>query len=831
MPRPRRVRFSSHRQRRRNKAQAAFLREARRRSQEIAIRLACTRQDGGGGAAAPCLSSAASARRDGLFCDARLVCGGVGVGAEAGLPCHRVVLAALSEMLSTALEDSPEEDGPAVLLVPDLVVEEAGRFLDFVYDSMEGESAGWSERAEETLEVMRALGATDAFVQAFESPWEAEEEWLQGEADPEGEGEEEDVLVKEEEDDKPGQYHDPLQLSHSFVKPASSHWEEFLEDEDAPLKRRERAKKKTGRNDIANKKVKRKMSPSPDKAAPAPKEPKMDSGEVLPSSELADKVDKLDKMFRDKVGSFSILFSEDPFAGEHHCKKTDDGAYQFMAFVGIRKRTEDDVSLDLAPLAWSPPKPLSESELFRQYRAFTSALKSTLGLSDVETHHHQLIHEKIDGSKYTDNLRKKKHRKYLTGQTEQELKDCLERSDIKDAHQTGPAKAKIALEGELREFRVLGDVPTEEVDSVAFVRLEQDGYISGYFMNLDEDKRHMSCEKILGALFVIWELRCRQDHLGKCKAILETYFAPIQQLSLTRSVVEQILEEMASGEGFQALEKQCPECGLVFKIDKPLDYDQYRHHIKEHFFERFECDCPVTWKSLSAKRFHVQLVHMEGYVKCDHCEVVGRPKGIESHMRKAHVESACEFCGAVLSGADRLREHVRAFHRERLDGKDEAWAAAASAREGGQCPQCGGHYARLRRHILNVHTKKERVSCHQCGKTFKHSRQLSKHQKRVHQPKSEMSHVCPSPGCGERFPNRNDLANHMHRVHIKSRHLECRYEGCTMAYDDTGSRSNHERIKHGLTYPQAARQGLVPPLQQKRYTKQIKRPLPEVPTS
>ncbi len=33
-----------------------------------------------------------------------------------------------------------------------------------------------------------------------------------------------------------------------------------------------------------------------------------------------------------------------------------------------------------------------------------------------------------------------------------------------------------------------------------------------------------------------------------------------------------------------------------------------------------------------------------------------------------------------------------------------------------------------------------------------------------------------------------------------------------MAYDDSGSLANHERIKHGMTYNQAAKKGLVPPI-------------------
>ncbi len=73
----------------------------------------------------------------------------------------------------------------------------------------------------------------------------------------------------------------------------------------------------------------------------------------------------------------------------------------------------------------------------------------------------------------------------------------------------------------------------------------------------------------------------------------------------------------------------------------------------------------------------------------------------------------------------------------------------------------------------------------------------------------------------------SELNEHLHSVHIKSRHLVCRYEGCDMAYDDSASRSNHERSKHGETYNRAAKKGLVPPIRREKVP--FKRPAPALP--
>ncbi len=62
-----------------------------------------------------------------------------------------------------------------------------------------------------------------------------------------------------------------------------------------------------------------------------------------------------------------------------------------------------------------------------------------------------------------------------------------------------------------------------------------------------------------------------------------------------------------------------------------------------------------------------------------------------------------------------------------------------------------------------------------------------------------------------RFSCNSLMKRHVESFHIKARHMVCRFEGCDMAYNDFASRCNHEKMKHGDTFPRAVKKGLVPP--------------------
>ncbi len=57
-----------------------------------------------------------------------------------------------------------------------------------------------------------------------------------------------------------------------------------------------------------------------------------------------------------------------------------------------------------------------------------------------------------------------------------------------------------------------------------------------------------------------------------------------------------------------------------------------------------------------------------------------------------------------------------------------------------------------------------------------------------------------APSRTHRFPREATRDRHVRGVHLKTKEYVCQYAGCTAAYDDCGSRSNHERMQHGMPY-------------------------------
>lgn len=133
----------------------------------------------------------------------------------------------------------------------------------------------------------------------------------------------------------------------------------------------------------------------------------------------------------------------------------------------------------------------------------------------------------------------------------------------------------------------------------------------------------------------------------------------------------------------------------------------------------------------------------------------------------------CTHCGRFFDGADSLKQHCLAHHKEK-------WFSCAV------CRKVFGKKFLLKSH-QGVHTGEKPFHCIKCGKSFAHQSNLRSHQS-VHT--GEKPHRCKE--CGKGFAHAWNLKTHQ-RIHTGEKPYTCTLCG-------RGFSQNHTLQKHLLTH-------------------------------
>ena len=243
---------------------------------------------------------------------------------------------------------------------------------------------------------------------------------------------------------------------------------------------------------------------------------------------------------------------------------------------------------------------------------------------------------------------------------------------------------------------------------------------------------------------------------------------------------------------WEVKERQCDACGQVFQTRDHKEYRLYQRHIRNHRFDKTDCNCGLSFSNTHQKKVHMWLNHSNGrYSKCDLCSHVGPTRTMDQHKELHGKQSVCEVCGKEVAKTSQ-GTHWQNMHKEF------------------QCPDCGEviYGNRLyRRHRDRVHH--EPFQCDQCTTVCKDKKQLSAHKLIMHRTDAEKPYHCEL--CGKGFVARNKVDIHMMNVHIKARPYVCTY-GCGAAYNDKSTLRQHEKRKHQAQHSQ--QQNQPPPTQQ-----------------
>ena len=190
----------------------------------------------------------------------------------------------------------------------------------------------------------------------------------------------------------------------------------------------------------------------------------------------------------------------------------------------------------------------------------------------------------------------------------------------------------------------------------------------------------------------------------------------------------------------------CFKCEEVFENRKILV-----SHIRELHKQPEKTTCDVCHKELKTNMLkkHIQDVHTE--CSCDECgKVFKKRKNLNDHKRATHKEvelSPCEFCSKQFKSG-LLKLHIRNVHSKQTSA----------------CNECGKIYPgvqRLQDHVRTVHNNME-LFCDLCGKTFKCKSYLAIHTRRYHNAVDE-NLSCDH--CEKVFKNKNEHYLHNYAVH------------------------------------------------------------------
>ena len=163
------------------------------------------------------------------------------------------------------------------------------------------------------------------------------------------------------------------------------------------------------------------------------------------------------------------------------------------------------------------------------------------------------------------------------------------------------------------------------------------------------------------------------------------------------------------------------------------------------------------------------------------CELCGKVfnciRTLKSHIRRKHEQAACDQCGKVLQSKKALYGHRSNVH---------------PVHPKVPCDVCGSLVRKkyLRRHIISVHTHKQKHKCSTCDKIFDNKTRLTKHIGRVHNNNKEI-HQCDH--CGKNLSSKYALEIHVN-IHTGAKPYTCEF--CPAKFSDPSSLVKHKKEMH-----------------------------------
>jgi len=551
---------------------------------------------------------------DGQGCDCVLL-GGDG----RGLPCHKLMLAALSPVAAGALEE--EED--ACLILPDLSHEQLEGFLRSSYAFLAGEKG-------DTLEVEWNVATLLEINQSWMHVAEAVEKM-----------DEEEPVVEPEEDPESSYVMRPETGMESDLELNSASEGDDYGYGYGPRKRMmERKRRQVKKVQLEG------YQPT--------EEDEAQFKHFCEKVDLSNGCLKVDVQ-QDDLKAAKHLQAKDRYRNRPKLAFNDFFHRHNSRFMGILALQNcPDGGINGAFLARTrigpdlKPRPLAADEIASDYKYCCEGAKAVLGFSTMQIYgQSSVLYKRMEGDeermKTHGRSKRRRHyykRKMATYSIEQ-LQAMVNSLDTAQLREEKDAKAKV--EAGVFEVNLVSELTA--LDAFLFVTYNLDGQMVGRNFEVNDDDRFASAKVVVNTLFDVWTAPTVFSFAAIRKICnVEDILRAVDEMELAKDEFQIATDFLKTGErptrqlgGRETL--TCADCGEVFVLRAMSDKQRYDRHVKTHFYEKFQCSCnTVIFTTPSEKTEHVRLVHL-GHIKCSLCNYITPDKNtMKTHRKSMHTE-------------------------------------------------------------------------------------------------------------------------------------------------------------------------------------------------
>ncbi|XP_048002863.1 zinc finger protein 184-like [Leguminivora glycinivorella] len=219
--------------------------------------------------------------------------------------------------------------------------------------------------------------------------------------------------------------------------------------------------------------------------------------------------------------------------------------------------------------------------------------------------------------------------------------------------------------------------------------------------------------------------------------------------------------------------------------------EKVRTRSKEVLAEKPTCaECGKVFSSRKTYRYHLNVLHKgQNRYPCPRCGKVYQWKSnlgrhLRTHKARDDGELYCELCDKRFASVATYRQHLRVSRRHVSESEFSF-----------VCNDCGKKFVnktRLRDHVDWEHLKKIKFRCQLCNKPFKCHTSLYVHLQNVHRNKEKKDNLCHV--CGKSYQNAAKLKYHIVAMHTRETPYQCGQ--CGAAFGWYSSLYRHIREVH-----------------------------------